>query len=130
MLGWLHFDAIGSANENSGIENEFVDFENEATDNVAKDEASLYFALIRKCILDLDYCQSLEKRGVEPSLSFGNFNLKVNSKSKRKARALLGGGRLPTVGTHCHHLQVQRPSSTVAGCKGRKSWLGCPRLRP
>ena len=33
-------------------------------------------------------------------MSFGNFNLKVNSKSKRKARALLGGGRLPTVGTH------------------------------
>ena len=32
-------------------------------------------------------------------MSFGNFNLKVNSKSKRKACALLGGGgRLPTVG--------------------------------
>ena len=37
MFGLLHFDAIGSANENSGIENEFVDFETEATDNVAKD---------------------------------------------------------------------------------------------
>ena len=50
-------------------------------------------------------------------MSFGNFNLKVNSKSKRKARALLGGGGLPTVGTQVTHGGYALPPSPSAAAQ-------------
>ena len=72
-------------------------------------------------------------------MSFGNFNLKVNSKSKRKARALLGGGglptlvthggRLPTVGTHGGYALPPSPSAAAqfncGGLQGAEvlAWL-------